>query len=128
MPRILFYDTETTGKLDFKKPITDPCQPKIMQMGVMLDDELKNIVHQFAYIIKPYYEWKSEYEEAVSIHGITYETAMKYGVPIEQLFQSFKNLLLNADLCVCHNVAYDSKVIQHTLLTKFQGKTLPELP
>lgn len=102
---ILVFDTETTGKADFKLPVTHPSQPRIVQFAFQLYDENWNVRAEGNYIIKP--DGYEIPQEASNIHGITTAMANRYGVPIKPVLEVFGNLLAVADGTVGHNVSFD---------------------
>ena len=107
--RVLLFDTETTGKADFKKPVTDPCQPRLVQLAAMLvedDHELASL----NVIIKP--EGFLIPDDAARIHGITTEKAHEAGVSIAPVLQTFYSLIQSASWIVGHNVSFDIFIAQ----------------
>ncbi len=102
--RILLFDVETTGKVDFKKPVHDPCQPRIVQLAALLIEDNKEaaclnvIIEPNGYLIP---------HEASIIHGITTKHAEEVGMPIIPVMMIFNRLVRDADWIVGHNVSFD---------------------
>lgn len=105
---ILVFDTETTGKAEFRLPPEHPSQPRVVQLAALLIDEageeqaaLNLIVRQSEGIPK----------EAADIHGITTEIANQFGVPLLHALEPFGSLVKQAGLLVAHNIAFDHLVM-----------------
>jgi DNA polymerase III epsilon subunit-like protein len=109
----LFFDTETTGLWNFKAPISDPAQPRLVELGMILDDEERNIVSQISLFVKP--EGFIIPGEASGIHGVTQARADKYGVPARTAIALFTNLSKLTDTIVAHNLEYDKKILGREL-------------
>ena len=100
MSVICFYDTETDG-------VTDP---RLVQLGMILDDRNGNTRAQIDIIIQP--EGFEIPKEASDIHGIITEIAMAYGVPLKVALSIFNNTLRRADIVCGHNVSFDFRVMR----------------
>lgn len=110
MSTILFFDTETTGIVNFKLPSDHPSQPNLVQLAAELHDAEKNIRGSINLIIKPE-GWEIPVE-ASNVHGITTEHAHKYGVRLFDALAMFESLVGVADLVVAHNINFDKTVIR----------------
>jgi DNA polymerase III epsilon subunit-like protein len=55
-------------------------------------------------------------EDSIKIHGITNETSMRSGVPIEDVLQEFFYYLQTADKLIGHNVNFDINMVRIELL------------
>lgn len=51
MKKVLFFDTETTGKWDFKADISSSTQPSIVQIAALLYNGTEQVA-QFSLIVK----------------------------------------------------------------------------
>ena len=113
MPRtILVYDTETTGMWDSKAPPIADHQPHIVQLAFALfSDGIP--VRSEAYLIKS--DFKSD-PGAEAVHGKTMEARNEFGVSYLRAMKSFISAVQCAQLCVAHNEAFDSKVINRALM------------
>lgn len=109
MTKILFFDTETTGKANFNAPPDAEYQPRIVQLGALLCDEKECEIASINLIIRPVFEIPVE---ASNVHGITTEFAKSCGVPVFYALQLFWALVRQADLLVAHNIAFDSFIIK----------------
>jgi DNA polymerase III epsilon subunit-like protein len=112
---ILFFDTETTGRLDFKIPPTAPEQPDLVQLAACLtDDAAERIYAQISLIIEPPANapkpWLSE--EVSKIHGIDDEMATAVGVPRRIALSAFSMLCKQAEKLIAHNIDFDSPVME----------------
>lgn len=106
---ILVFDTETTGKADFKSPASAEHQPHLVQLGAQLLDCDFNVRGELNLIVKP-----SGYiipEEASDIHGVTQAVAMNCGVPLWCALSSFKQFMEIASVFVAHNISFDALVM-----------------
>lgn len=111
MKKVLFFDTETTGKWDFKADISSSTQPSIVQIAALLYNGTEQVA-QFSLIVKDGY---TEIEQgAQDVHGISYEKAQEVGVSMATAYGMFANLAKLADEVVCHNYQFDSKLIGKT--------------
>lgn len=111
----LFYDTETTGLPDWKKPSEDPCQPRIVQLcAELVDDESREVLAAMHCIIKP--EGWTVPVEVSAIHGITTEHAEAVGVPIRCAMSMFLTLWGISDHRVAHNESFDMRMVRIELL------------
>lgn len=124
---ILAFDTETTGKADFRAPSTATHQPYIVQLGAILFDNDWTVRGEINLIIRPE-GWRVP-EEAAAIHGITNEIAAKFGVHVSEALSCFRSFFAAADVCVAHNLSFDALVIGAavTRLTQcvgFQGEIM----
>lgn len=109
MNNILFYDTETTGKADFKAPPDAPHQPRLVQLAAIMTTPDNEMVGQFCCVIKPD-GWKIE-PDAEALHGISLDYANANGIPLNAAFSMFE---IFATLCkgkVCHNSDFDSRIM-----------------
>lgn len=103
---ILFYDVETTGKANLKRPPDEKGQPRVVQLGALLTDESGVELASLNCIVRP-----RQFDipaEATHIHGITTEYATKVGVHIAFLVGVFHDLAAAADIHVAHNHDFDS--------------------
>lgn len=110
MKRILFFDTETTGKILFREPFTHPAQPRMIQLAAMLTDETGSPMSYLAVLIKPD-GWNIP-AEATAIHGITDETCEQFGMSIQCAMDAFRCLAASADRIVAHNIDFDKVVVR----------------
>jgi len=107
---ILTFDTETTGKGDYKLPFDHPSQPRMVQLGAILHDANDRVVAELNLIIKP--DGFTIPDEAANIHGITTDIAIRYGFPLRRAMLMFEQLCLMAETAVAHNFDYDDRIIR----------------
>jgi len=119
----LVFDTETTGKADFKKPPEHPCQPRIVQLGAILFDELEHVRAEVNLIVKP--GGFNIPTEATNIHGITDVVAEQYGMNEKAVLQLFLGMCRKAKTLVAHNIKFDSIVIGRALAIHGMTYELP---
>lgn len=136
MSLILFFDTETTGKWNKRKPSAHPDQPRIVQIGAMLvDSETRAEVMRLDVIV--YQDIASFSDEAFvnfqgasQVHGMTQEKIEALGVNENATLDIFCDMVDRADLLVAHNIQYDVGVINNaaqilsgnSAMTVFGGK------
>lgn len=120
----LFFDTETTGvPKNYKAPVTDLDNwPRLVQLGYIVYDVLDGgeyIEYAAAeHIVKPEGFFISP--EVSRIHGITYEHAMEFGEPLEDVLREFAGHLEWADELIGHNLSYDLNIIGSEFIRAFQ--------
>ena len=107
---ILVFDTETTGKADFRSFPTAPHQPKLVQIGAQLLDDSLVVRAELNLIVKPD-GWEIP-KEASDIHGITTEIATKYGFSLSWVLSQFAVLADHSRLRVAHNLDFDDLVLR----------------
>jgi DNA polymerase III epsilon subunit-like protein len=101
------YDTETTGLLDFNKPLSDKCQPDIIQlcMKMSLDGKIVSSVNVFV-------DGDREIEEkAFETHRIDRNMTAACGISRRQMVTLFNNMASKADVLVGHNEEFDQKMM-----------------
>jgi len=84
----LIFDTETSGSADFSQPASHPCQPDLVQLGLMLIDtenwtkrmQISVLIQDVRYI-EP---------AAQQVHGIAVDQCHKFGVPRSVALQLFE--------------------------------------
>lgn len=105
----LFFDTETTGKFNWKLPVSDPQQPRIVQLGLQVLD--KNLVEmaRWTTLIQPA-GWTIP-GEAEGIHGISLEMCEKYGVPIQHAMAILSKYRKLCQFHICHNEQFDRNMV-----------------
>lgn len=122
---LLFFDTETTGKANFKAAPDSQWQPRIVSLAAILVTKEQQTVAKFKVIVKP--EGFTIPEEVVAIHGISTEMAEKHGVPCDRALSLFHHLAQTADTLIAYNSDFDSLVITGELMRRnlpivFDGK------
>jgi DNA polymerase III epsilon subunit-like protein len=108
-PKILFFDTETTGLPPQYGP-PYKTWPHLVQMGFVLTGQNKNPFLKYSQIIQPN-GWIIP-EASTKIHGITHSEALAKGLPLRDVMNAFWKAWKEADLVVCHNVLFDRGIIR----------------
>ncbi len=126
---VLFFDTETTGKVDWKLSHQSDAQPDLLQLAVCLFEERSNSIlgsmnvilspHPLADESKPLLFKVSP--EVTGIHGISQAQAVKYGVPRRSALSLFNFFCRSADAICAHNKDFDINV----MLTAFHREGVP---
>tara|TARA_B110000114_G_C15095509_1_gene401115 strand:- start:2144 stop:2815 length:672 start_codon:yes stop_codon:yes gene_type:complete len=122
--KVIVFDTETTGL---------PQHPSGQKMKSFLENQVKFWPHiiQFSYIIYDVGEHKlisahddilcvpSEIdinEEAFKLHGISKEKSLREGKDYKEVLEAFMLNLVNVDLVIGHNVAFDLNMLKAELV------------
>ncbi|SRR6266487_556302 len=106
--KVLLFDTETTGKADFKRPLTDPLQPRLVQLACLLTEGLDELAC-INVVITPSF---SIPDDVARVHGITTKKAVETGVGLHNALVLFQDLAVHADWFVAHNIDFDSFVLK----------------
>ena len=110
--KILFFDTETSGFIKKALSAEHPDQAWAVQIGAILADKDKDLAKMNT-IIKA--NGRSMNPFAQEVHGISVERADAEGVEELEAAEEFGLLLRQADLMVCHNLAFDIKYVRHLM-------------
>ena len=131
MSYIMILDTETSGlppalsnayKDRWKyKPVTDSkaweCA-RLVQIAWNLYAKNGTIIKKRDFVIYP--DGFRIPKEASNIHGFTMEIALQKGIPLHEAMEVLAEDLIDTELIVCHNMAFDDKIVASELIrTKF---------
>lgn len=111
---ILFFDTETTGRLVKGLPVGSEKQVRLVELAFLYDDGTNGrILAQGQYYIKP--KGYVVPDETARFHGITTEIAERHGVSMVSALGIFWHFFTNADKVVAHNIEFDQAIIENEL-------------
>ena len=107
----LFFDIETTGLPGARNASIKDIDnwPRIVQLACLQYDNNQNLVSEENHIIKP--EGFTIPRDAVRVHGITTERALKLGINLETTLQKFAELISESEIIIAHNIDFDAKII-----------------
>jgi DNA polymerase III subunit epsilon len=111
---ILFFDTETTGLVDWSQPVDHPGQPQVVQLGAILTDENLKERARVDLIVLP--DVGEVPLRASDVNGITTEIAITYGVSNKAAALVFDDMMACSDRIVAHNAAYDVLVMRNSFM------------
>lgn len=114
--RVLYFDVETTGLPSNKYSPDSAEQPHITQLGLILEIDGVDVITLDA-LIKPD-NWRIHpcsgngiSAKSTELTGITIEMCEAGGIPIADALEIFMIATEQADAIVCHNTAFDTKII-----------------
>lgn len=116
---ILFFDTETTGKADFKASPDAKHQPRLVQFAALLCEDDGEEIQSANLIIKP--EGFTIPESAASIHGITTERATAVGVDCSIARHLYRRWWNASSVMVAHNIQFDLLIMDGELFRHAGG-------
>lgn len=106
---ILYFDTETSGKANYRAPFGDASQPHLAQIAAILMDAGEIISSINLYIKRN--GWSMS-QGATDANGITDKMLDAYGVPLIVALGCFSNMCKLADERVAFNIDFDELVTQ----------------
>lgn len=114
MGLILFYDTETTNKTDFKAPWDADHQPDLVQLGYKVYDiATREVVFEVGHLVRTLdFPTFNMSPEAQAVHGISIELLEKYGTEPNAAISAFQRWVNRCDIKVAHNDKFDTGVMQ----------------
>ncbi len=109
----LFFDTETSGLFNFKKPNHKaPDFPWVVQLGAILAED--GIAYaEYNVIIQP--DGRDISEGAAKVHNIPLELAERTGLTELSVAKTFIELADHADVLVAHNMDFDWRLMMGML-------------
>mmetsp|Transcript_27961 Transcript_27961/g.42635 ORF Transcript_27961/g.42635 Transcript_27961/m.42635 type:complete len:350 (+) Transcript_27961:105-1154(+) len=111
----LIFDTETTSMVDFSKPPSDPVQPDLVQLGMLLvDTNTWEAKSEMSLLVK-LRDSVEIHPAAYATHGISAQDCQQYGVDPDTAALVYSNMYQNADIIVAHNLNFDSIVMETAL-------------
>lgn len=105
----LFFDTETTGLIDFKSDLLAAHQPRIIQLGAILTSEYGETIAELNAFIKPD-GWEVP-EEVSKIHGITTDKCESIGIPMPLALAMFNAMKAACKCRIAHNISFDKQML-----------------
>lgn len=110
MPKIIIFDTETTGLLQ-PAVVELSKQPKIIELGCIVIEDGKE-TSRYSQLVNPEEQISAE---ITKITGITNE--MLEGKPFfRQVLADLEEVFAGADELVCHNAPFDVGMLKNELL------------
>lgn len=116
---IQFFDTETTGFINYKLDLRHESQPRIVQLASILTDEYGSILDQMNCIIKPDGWTIDEAGGAFGVHGITNERANADGVPMQEALHRFNAMKKICTHRAGYNLTYDKQMLAREALAYY---------
>lgn len=107
----LFFDTETTGLIDFKIDLMDASQPRIIQLGAILTDAQGNSIIELNAFIKPDGWTIDENGEAFKANGISQAKCEADGIPMPDALAIFNDMKKLCKTRVAHNISFDKQML-----------------
>lgn len=134
MSYIMILDTETTGlpprlsnayKDKWKyKPVEDSkaweCS-RLVQVAWNIYTKAGELIHKRDFLIYP--DGFTIPKEASNVHGFTTEIALRDGVRLREALEQLAEDLLDTWLVVCHNMAFDYRIIAAELIRAGMSST-----
>ena len=107
----LIFDTETTGlPKNYNAPLTDfDNWPRMVQIAWQLHDKTGALINNGAIIIKPV-GYTIPFN-AVQIHGISTERALKEGQDLKETLKQFGEVVNQTTYLCGHNIEFDINII-----------------
>lgn len=105
---VLVFDTETTGLVKWKRPVSDKDQPYLMQLGLILvssgaiSARLNFVVHS---PIPPG-------PKAFDAHGISHDLSLASGMSGRWTASVWRGFVRKADIIAAHNLDFDEMVMR----------------
>lgn len=110
---ILFFDTETTDKYNYKKGLSDPSQPHLLSIAMIgYDDQARAgdpEIYSYYAVVKP--EGFTVPKEVEKINGWTQEKCERLGQPVTPIVAEFLRVFKLATYVVSFNVRFDAAMI-----------------
>ncbi|MBK9282772.1 MAG: DNA polymerase III subunit alpha [Sphingobacteriaceae bacterium] len=112
----LIFDTETTGlPRNYNAPPSDADNwPRLVQLAWQLHDAQGKLLDHHSVIVKP--EGYTIPFNAVNVHGITTDRALKEGVELKAVLTQFINVMAKAQYICGHNILFDVNIVAAELL------------
>ena len=104
----LFFDTETTGRADFKRPPGDPAQPRLVSLACVALEGGREVASFKAAVRNDGF---ASQPEALEKHGIEDAWAAEFGVPRLTLLSFFYHLHASAARVWAFNYQFDALVL-----------------
>jgi len=109
MKRIIFYDTETTGLINYKAPLFDENQPTIVQIAAIVTTETGEECAALKLMVNP--GTREVCPEAEAATGISTELARSLGVDLEDALFMWRGLYKQAETAIAHNERFDFTIM-----------------
>lgn len=106
---ILFFDTETTGKVSWSLPANHQSQPRLVQLAAALYDANATELMTLRVLVRPV--GFTIPADASAIHGITTERAATCGVDVLTALSIFHELADRASVLAAYNADFDRVVM-----------------
>jgi hypothetical protein len=127
--KTLYAQTDTTGRFNFREPITYTEQPNMVRLACVIAEDAE-IIGSWCVLIRPNNTWVVE-DDAVVAHGVTLEDGLERGVPVEQAMARFVGWLDDVGRVCAFNVDFHRKVLERAAFQSrlgwahlFDGKTM----
>lgn len=118
MKLCMVFDTETTGRTDFKAAYDALHQPNLVQLGYKVYEvTTRQVVFEIGHLVDSTRipGWSGIEAGAQAVHGITEDILRMYGIEPEKALRGFLNWTQKCDLFVAHNKSFDVLIMQTAL-------------
>ena len=110
--KLMIFDTETTGLLDYKADLMEKHQPRVMQLACKLvEEDTGEVIKEMCRIAKPD-NWPALEDGAFKAHGISIQRCHDEGVPMKEILEEFHEIKRLAERRTGFNVSYDKRMMK----------------
>lgn len=112
---VMVYDTETTGKTDFKAAYDAPHQPNLVQLGYKVYDPISRaVIFEIGHLVNSTVldSWTGIHPDAENVHKISQEMIEDAGWSPSDSISMFQRWANRCFVKVAHNESFDLNVMQ----------------
>jgi DNA polymerase III epsilon subunit-like protein len=110
---VITFDVETSGLVVKDKPMSDPAQPRIVQLGFVVQDRDRRELARYSTLLRPD-GWEIN-PEATRVHGYTTEDCSRWGADPKVALCAFLAALNTCRIVVAHSIGNDASLINREL-------------
>ena len=108
--RVLIFDTETTGIVNFKLPADHADQPDMVEIAAVMMTGPDTVIDEFETLIQP--DGWSLSPELTALHGITDDMCNEIGIPLAEALNYLVRLIDRADVVCGFAIDFDLKLVR----------------
>lgn len=107
---ILVADVETSGLIVKDRPLDDPSQPRVVQLGYVVHNADRREVFTHRTLLQPD-GWEIA-KEAAAVHGYSTEECRRYGQHPAIALIGFASMLDTVRILCMHNAGFDLRMLE----------------
>jgi DNA polymerase III epsilon subunit-like protein len=109
--KLVFFDTETSGMVDFRQGPEYAGQPRVIQIAAVQTDETGTVLNQLYCLVGFDATFQHIQEGATKVHGVSDAMLNTFGLSRPEAIKLWLGMMESSDIWVAHNASFDKLML-----------------